>query len=319
MREREFSLSQQRFAEQVGRGALLDRQGNVKPTVSNALARQSATLVGGGFDAVGNPIGLNPETARQAQQIQLRASRALQDKEASSISEAMSIATNEVLGALTPEAEAVTRPETAPQPEATQRVPPDIDISLATGASGAFGNIANIVADAFGQPLVAPETDKAIKVLDDLRVTTRLALAKGVSGRPSNLLLESFDQLAVAPGSLVQGDARSFNRLNQTRNFLFEEIRERERLLENPQFFTEKQVTDTREAVASLKGLTRAYDQAIAQFGSKLLKNLTLRQVNDASADELRGMLLNDPSAKATLDAMPDELRAAILAKLQGR
>jgi len=160
------------------------------------------------------------------------------------------------------------------QPDATEQAPAgatafpsNIDASKGTGGSGFFGGISNTVADMFGAKLPRPEAERAIQSLKNLNVQTITMLQDAVPGRPSKFLLEKLEELAVKPGSLFMGDARSKERLGSTRSMLDQEVKRMEReVLKTPHLFSKKEVSDTRKSHGSLRQLLGEYDQVIRSF-----------------------------------------------------
>lgn len=137
-----------------------------------------------------------------------------------------------------------------------------------TGGSGFFGNIANTISDALGQGLVAPETEKARTALDTLQTRTMLQMTAVMPGRPSNLIRERLETLAVKPGSLFQADERALERLTQTRGLISEEMARLDTNLANPAGFQPKDLATMRANKSQLQELDKVYEHIIGNWRS---------------------------------------------------
>ena len=163
------------------------------------------------------------------------------------------------------------RPDLQPYdiPPASSSLPTGIDYSAATGPSGFGGNIANTVAGVVGGQY-DPEVEKAGQGLTNLQVRTQTGLQQSIPGRPSNYLMEQMGKLTVEPYSILQGDARSFERLRQTRDMVSSELYRMENdILANPRLFSPKQIAETRENVSLLKALLNDYNTVLSGFNGQ--------------------------------------------------
>ena len=170
---------------------------------------------------------------------------------------------------------------------------PDVNYAQGTGSSGFFGWGANTLTDFLAGKLAAPETETAIQGLTNLQVRTQTALQAGVPGRPSNYLMERLDRLAVAPGSLFQGDRRAHERLQQTRDMIREEIfRIDKDILEKSEGFRPQQIAEARANRSQLNRLADNYDVVVKSF-ERTLKggNSTDPAVHQMSDDDLKRQL----------------------------
>lgn len=175
---------------------------------------------------------------------------------------------------------------------------PQTDYSQGTGTSGFVGWGLNTLADLFGGKLAAPDTEKAIQGLKNLQVSTQLSLQAGVPGRPSKYLMERLDELAIAPGSLFQGDRRAYERLQQTRDMIREEIyRVDQDILGQAEGYRPQQIAEARANRSQLNRLANNYDVVIKSFekavGSKTPKATSAVDpaVKSMSNDELKRQL----------------------------
>lgn len=160
-------------------------------------------------------------------------------------------------------------PTATPPPTAM----PAVDYPQATGASGFFGRIINVIADlAGGKSLPAPQAEKAGQALTNLQVRTQTAMQAVIPGRPSNYLMGLLERLSVTPNSLLQGDMRSAERFRQTAAMLREEVgRIDHDILGNPGSFTPAQIAASRANVSELRSLLSGYDKVVAAYGEAAL------------------------------------------------
>ncbi len=162
---------------------------------------------------------------------------------------------------------------TAPAP--TGAVDTDVVGSLGTGGTGFFGNLANFVSDALGFGTPFPNVDKAINALQNIHTQTVTTMMVAIAGRESVKLMEKLEPLAVNPASIRQGDARSLQRLKQTRDMLNAEVtRMKTQILDRPQAYTtstgtlNKAYLDTLNNHSQLQMLMNAYDTLISNWGA---------------------------------------------------
>jgi hypothetical protein len=160
-----------------------------------------------------------------------------------------------------------SRPRQGGEASAGSIMPGDTDFSAATGAGGFLTNTANTLADMVGAGLVSGNVERATQALSNLQNQTMITLTDAVPGRPSNFLLERFERLTVTPNSLVQGQGRARERLNQTRDMIAQAIEMNEDILganATPQMRADAEVSNIR-----LRRLLSAYDQVIESFGRR--------------------------------------------------
>ena len=194
-------------------------------------------------------------------------------------------ATGKIIGNAPPAAMVQETPSTS--------MKPDVNYAQGTGSSGFFGWGANTLTDFLAGKLAAPETETAIQGLTNLQVRTQTAMQAGVPGRPSNYLMERLDRLAVAPGSLFQGDRRAHERLQQTRDMIREEIfRIDKDILEKSEGFRPQQIAEARANRSQLNRLADNYDVVVKSF-ERTLKggNSTDPAVHQMSDDDLKRQL----------------------------
>lgn len=152
-------------------------------------------------------------------------------------------------------------------PVGATAMPADVQGPAATGGSGFFGGMANTVADAFGAQMPYPNVERATQALKNLRVQTITLMQDAVPGRPSNYLMQQIEQLAVTPGSLLQGDQRAEERLSRTREMLATEVARMEReVLSQPRAYTAAQMNKTRQSHGALRQLMAEYDRVLGSF-----------------------------------------------------
>lgn len=145
-------------------------------------------------------------------------------------------------------------------------LPGDTDFLSATGVGGFTASLANTVADVFGGDLPNEESERANQALNNLRVRTQVALASDVTGRPSNYLLQQFDQLAVRPAEISMGPARARERFQQTQAMLANEIQLTRQIVENPRQFQPSKVSNARIRLNELETLFNDYSRVIESF-----------------------------------------------------
>ena len=163
------------------------------------------------------------------------------------------------------------------QPAIPQQVPlttQPVHGALATGVRGFMGKNVNTIVDALGGRLPFPRLEEASQALTNLNVQTVTLLQDAVPGRPSNLLMQKLEELAVRPASLFMGDERAKIRLTQTRNMLKQEVDRIEReILRNPQLYTQSQLSASRNSFGQLQQLVQEYDQIINSFRGRGVNN----------------------------------------------
>ena len=145
-------------------------------------------------------------------------------------------------------------------------LPDDTDFLTATGVGGFTANLANTVADVFGGDLPNEEAERANQALNNLRVRTQIALASEVTGRPSNYLLQQFDQLAVRPAEISMGPARARERFQQTQSMLANEIQLTREIVNNPRNYQPSKVSNARIRLNELETLFNDYSRVIDSF-----------------------------------------------------
>jgi len=149
-------------------------------------------------------------------------------------------------------------------------IPVDVKGPSATGGSGFFGGISNTVSDMLALPMPYPDVERATQALKNLRVQTITLMQDAVPGRPSNYLMQQIEQLAVKPGNLLQGDQRSQERLQRTRDMIATEVARMEReVLAQPKAFTTAQLNKTRLSHGSLRQLMAEYDRVLSSFSQQ--------------------------------------------------
>ena len=135
-----------------------------------------------------------------------------------------------------------------------------------TGASGFFGNIANTITDAMGAGLIAPQAEQAKTALDTLKTRTMLQMTAAMPGRPSDLIRQRLEGLAVTPGSLFTGDERALTRLEQTRGLIGEEMTRLQSVLDNPEGYKADDLAAARANMSQLGELQETYDHIIRNW-----------------------------------------------------
>lgn len=146
-------------------------------------------------------------------------------------------------------------------------MPKGVDFNEATGVSGAISNIANTLTDAVGAGLIDPGNERATQAMQNLSTNTMVTLAGGVAGRPSNFLLERFEQIASQPNSIWQGQGRTKEKLNQTRALIEQAILMNQDVLATSE--TAATRSEARANVARLSRLLSDYDVVIGSFGAR--------------------------------------------------
>jgi hypothetical protein len=104
----------------------------------------------------------------------------------------------------------------------------------ATGLKGQFYNLANAVAGAVGAGERFPGTGEFMTYMNKLQTDTVLGLASQWSGRPSNLVLEKYQELSFDPSKLWQGDQQAMRELRVFMDFIDQQLAGMERQFQMP-------------------------------------------------------------------------------------
>ena len=163
-----------------------------------------------------------------------------------------------------------TQPET-PQatPPLAEQPPPEGVPTLsggfqqATGLKGALLNLGNTITDAIGAGMLAPETDKGGQALNTLKTRTMLQMTAAIPGRPSDLIRQRLEALAVEPNSIWNGEERSLERLMQTRGLIHEEVSRITGILSEPGGYRPDELSALRSNRSQIEDLGRVYDHII--------------------------------------------------------
>ncbi|MGI9306713.1 MAG: hypothetical protein ACR2P5_05350 [Gammaproteobacteria bacterium] len=174
------------------------------------------------------------------------------------------------------------KPSASPPPETDVPTLPG-GFESGTGGSGFFGNIANTITDALGAGLAAPQTQRAKTALDTLKTRTMLQMTVAIPGRPSNLIRERLENLAVEPASLFTGDERGLDRLTQTKGLITEEISRLDNMLASPGGYKPDDLAKARDNKSQLEGLLASYDHIIDNWraGSAGPQKIDSKEVYD--------------------------------------
>lgn len=150
------------------------------------------------------------------------------------------------------------QPAPVSQPPAQSVLPPDVDLTSTLGASGAVRNAVNFVTDFAAGVRVFDEAGEARTALDNARTRTLTTLSTvTVPGRPSNYVMEMFNQNVVGNGTF-SGPAAARDTAAQTLAFLEGMVRENQLVLNrrvSPAVRSEAQ-----RNLAMLEGLAADYE-----------------------------------------------------------
>lgn len=146
-------------------------------------------------------------------------------------------------------------------------MPDNVDYSQGTGVSGFAGSIVNKLSDLVDAPLAAPETERAISGLNNLKVRTQAMLESTIPGRPSNMQLQLLGELAVEPGKLLQGDRRARERLGSTRDMIKGELDRMQRdIFDRPGLFKRDTLSEYELNRSQLQSVLNDYNTVITSF-----------------------------------------------------
>lgn len=151
-------------------------------------------------------------------------------------------------------------------PETPSILPPDTDLSEATGGEGWLKGLLNTGLGVVGeQPY--PGAENAANAISDLGVQTLAALRVAIPGRENRAIDQMIEKTNVEPGSLTMGGPRVLSRLEQRKRFVDAEIARMENdILSRPGAFSATEVSQTRVNLSQLKTLRSAYDEAITNM-----------------------------------------------------
>ncbi len=138
-------------------------------------------------------------------------------------------------------------------------VPEDVNYPGAFGATGALAQGANIIADAVGVDIPAPQIQRAQTALSNLALQTVTTLQENFPGRPSVDLMRKLEEVAARPAQVLRGDQRSTDIMSQTSDMIEDFIRQEQRKIENPRGYTMEQRAKARENIDSLGPLLANY------------------------------------------------------------
>lgn len=185
-------------------------------------------------------------------------------------------------------------------------IDPSIDVSEATGLGGKVKRSINVISDAIGSGLQSEAADEATSALTNLQVRTMSLMQSEVPGRPSNFLLQQLEKLTVEPNSLLQGEASSKNRLNQTKAMIDIEIGRIETSV-LPLTLTQSQRQQTMINLTQLKGLKADYDQILQSFNDPASRlNKPISEMSDEELEKLDLSKLSKSQIKEVIGRLND-------------
>jgi len=151
------------------------------------------------------------------------------------------------------------------------QLPGDINYAESTGLSGFLGNIANTISDLFGTGLAAPETERASQALSNLQLATQFYMLNAASDKDTNMVRAMLQRLTVDPGRLAQGDSRSLEKMQQTRQFIGSKIAEMQNQLRYPQNLKPDDISKITLALTPLITLAEQYDTVLRAFNPDVI------------------------------------------------
>ena len=152
-----------------------------------------------------------------------------------------------------------------------------------TGAGGFLKSTINTITDAVGAGLQFPQAEQAKQALNTMQTRTMLELAAMMPGKPSNLIRERLESIAVTPASVFEGDERALTKLVQTRGYIGELLGEAQDILDNPQNYSPKEVAAARAGRSTVRNLYEAYGHIINNWrpGSAGAPRITTKEQRD--------------------------------------
>ena len=151
-----------------------------------------------------------------------------------------------------------------PPAETTPVIPTDVATASATGVKGIVTNVANTLRDAFGMGLQDPEAQDATDALTTIQTLTSLHLLQQISGRDTDGLRKRLDKLTVTPNSFFQGEEKSKNRLEDTRQVLQGELDRMQNQLKTE--IDPKTRVELQNNIPQIERLRDAYDSLVTGF-----------------------------------------------------
>lgn len=138
---------------------------------------------------------------------------------------------------------------------------PEVDYGAALGLIGDAKNVANVVGDYLLGERAFEDVGQARTGLKNLRTRTLTTLASaGVAGRPSNYLMEMFNENVVTPG-LLSGRAGARDTAIQTLQFIDSMIAENEAVRTSRVGRTMK--AEAARNIEALSGLKKDYERVV--------------------------------------------------------
>ena len=147
-------------------------------------------------------------------------------------------------------------------------IPEDVDVEDTTGLPGTVRRGINLITDQIGLGAAAEKTDRAQRVLTSFSNLAQLRLADLVTeGKRSNFVIEKLQSLTPDATSLLQGSDAARNQLETLRGEISRIVDDESLVVENPNSFTESQVSKARLNTRSLNGLVKDIDIMLDGFG----------------------------------------------------
>lgn len=180
------------------------------------------------------------------------------------------LATGDIIGGPAAAAAAEVVAPAEPQSSGVPSADEGADYPAATGVSGMWKGWVNTITDALTGRASDPGAQKASQALENLQTQTMLLMADAFPGRPSETVRKELQKMAVKPGSMFEGDARSLEKLNQTKRYVDTAIRAQQSIVDNASQHTPKQVAEARQKIVFFNDLSSTYDTVITGFNEKL-------------------------------------------------
>jgi len=149
-------------------------------------------------------------------------------------------------------------PATPPAPPTAQIIKPDINPATAMGLGGRVRSTWNKIGDMVNAGDPQEANRQATEQLSALANATRTTLQDAVPGRPSNYLVQLFDQQAIRPNELMTGAATAQARIQAVKGFLANGLDAQRQVL------TSANATPAAKATAELK--VNQIQQLIAEY-----------------------------------------------------
>ena len=162
-------------------------------------------------------------------------------------------------------------------------IDPDLPFTDTMGPRGAIANLANSASEIFSGQLRDPSNREANRALERLATRSVIDLAGAVAGRPSNYLLQLFEQLEVRPGRLTMGPESALIGMREQREIIARGIAENNQIIDGP--FPASDKRDASAGNLKMQNLLADYDAIIGAMERDLPEPSGVSQRRDRGQD----------------------------------